>query len=83
MRALEFVAEVDQYGRVQVTLPTDAPRGTVRVLVLFPGNEGEGRAADEAYERATNLADEQEDLYALADGEGEPRQQERFEASSQ
>lgn len=73
MRALEFVAEVDQNGRVQVTLPSGAPRGTVRVLVLFPGKANAGRAADVAYERASNLADEQEDLYDLADGDGEPR----------
>lgn len=75
MRALEFVAEVDQHGRVQVTLPTDAPRGTVRVLVLFPASEREsaGRAVDAALERASDLADEQEDLYALAEGEGDSR----------
>jgi len=75
MRALEFVTEVDQHGRVQVTLPNDAPRGTVRVLVLFPGTDKEtaGRAADAALERASDLADEQEDLYALADGESDSR----------
>ncbi|MGV3722642.1 MAG: hypothetical protein ACO1SX_17205 [Actinomycetota bacterium] len=75
MRALEFVTEVDRNGRVQVSLPSDAPRGTVRVLVLFPGDDKESpdRVADAALERASDLADEQEDLYALADGEGEPR----------
>jgi hypothetical protein len=72
MRALEFLAEVDAQGRVAVTLPPNSPRGLVRVLVLIPEGEEDAPGAGAeaaARERVAELADEQEDLYALADGD--------------
>lgn len=72
MRALEFLAEVDQHGRIEITLPPQAPRGSVRVLVLIPDREDEASGASAiaaARERVAELSDEQEDIYALADGD--------------
>ena len=78
MRALEFVAEVDDQHRLHLELP-DTPQGPVRVLVLLPdipqeAPEAEGEA-DAVWMRALahewreELLDPREDIYTLEDGE--------------
>jgi hypothetical protein len=73
MRALEFVAGVDEQRRLQVTLPEILLPPTVRVIVLVPepGEEDAGIAWAQgiAREWAAELADPREDIYTLEDGE--------------
>lgn len=76
MKALEYVAEVDERWAVHVVLPRDWKQKQVRVLVL--GSEGDDNGEGQiesvwmpgiAREWAAELADEREDIYTLADGE--------------
>jgi hypothetical protein len=73
MKALEFVAEVDQQRHLQVTLPETFTPATVRVIVLVPepGEDDGGIAWVQgiAREWAAELADPREDIYTLEDGE--------------
>ena len=73
MRALEFVAEVDEQRRLQVSLPEMLAPATVRVIVLVPepGEDDAGIAWAQgiAREWSAELADSREDIYTLEDGE--------------
>ena len=83
MKALEFVADVDDQHRLSLKLPGTGP-GPVRVLVLLP--EPQEEDADEVEEVNSvwmqalsrewreELADPREDIYTLEDGDpiGEP-----------
>ncbi len=73
MKALEFDAEIDERCRLDIQLPSDTPRGPVKVLILLPeldydevGIEWENGIAREWQE---DLADERQDIYTLDDGE--------------
>ena len=73
MKALEYVAEVDEQRRLQVTLPEMLVPATVRVIVLVPepGEDDAGVvwAQGIAREWSAELADPREDIYTLEDGE--------------
>jgi hypothetical protein len=73
MKALEFVAEVDEQCRLQLALPEMPAPARVRVIVLMPepGEDVAGLAWEQgiAREWATELADPREDIYTLEDGE--------------
>ena len=78
MKALEFVAEVDDQHRLSLDLPGTGP-GPVRVLVLLPEPPEEGIEATEEFDSVwmqalsrewrEELADPREDIYTLEDGE--------------
>ncbi len=78
MRALEFVAEVDDQHRLHLELPDTKP-GPVRVLILLPEPQEEAPEAegevDAVWMQAISrewreeLADPREDIYTLEDGE--------------
>ena len=78
MKALEFVAEVDEQHRLHLELPNMAP-GPVRVLILLPEAPEEAPEAQReaeavwmraiAHEWREELTDSREDIYTLEDGE--------------
>jgi hypothetical protein len=77
MKALEFVAEVDDQHQLHLELP-QTPAGLVRVLVLVPEAQEEASEAENeadavwmqaiAREWREELADSREDIYTLEDG---------------
>jgi hypothetical protein len=73
MKALEFVADVDEQHRLQLSLPEIPAPARLRVIVLVPepGEDDAGLrwAQGIAREWATELADPREDIYTLEDGE--------------
>lgn len=73
MKALEFVAEVDEHHRLELELPASAAPGRVRVIVLLPepGDDEAGAFWTQgiAREWAAELADKREDIYTMEDGE--------------
>lgn len=81
MKAIEFVAEVDDRHCLQIALPASVPSGKLRVIVLIP--EPEEAEAGEAWmngvsnEWAEELLDSRQDIYSLADGEPVPAAQRR------
>jgi hypothetical protein len=73
MKAFEFVTEIDERRLLELALPSSAPLGHARVIVLLPEpEEDEASAAwmqGVAREWAADLADERQDVYTLQDGE--------------
>jgi hypothetical protein len=73
MKAWEFVAEVNEQRRIQLSLPDITLPATVRVIVLVPeaGEDDAGQVWERgiAREWATELSDSREDIYTLEDGE--------------
>ena len=73
MKALEFVAEVDEQRRLHLAVPEIPAQARVRVIVLVPepGEDDAGLvwAQGIAREWSAELADPREDIYTLEDGE--------------
>lgn len=73
MRAFELDAQIDGERHLSAIVPEEAAPGRVRIIVLVP--EADDAAADENWMRSVarewhdELADEQQDIYSLDDGE--------------
>ena len=71
MKAIELIGDIDEQHRLHAQVPTDVPSGQVRLILLLPGEDDAGSlwADGIAAEWSAELADPQEDIYTLDDGQ--------------
>ena len=77
MNAIELIGDIDDRHQLHAQVPKELPAGQVRLIVLLPGEDDAGGlwARGIAAEWSAELADLQQDIYTLDDGQPvtEPR----------
>jgi hypothetical protein len=71
MKAIELVGNIDDQNRLEARVPEGVRSGPVRVVVYLPDEDDAGAAWTRglAKEWESDLADPQQDIYTLADGQ--------------
>ena len=71
MKAIEVLGEIDEQHRLQAQVPEHFPAGSVRVIVLMPEEDDAGSAwaGGLSAEWSEELADSNQDVYTLDDGQ--------------
>ena len=71
MNAIELVGDIDDQHELHARVPKELPVGQVRLIVLVPGEDEAGSvwAHGVAAEWSAELADPQQDIYSLDDGQ--------------
>jgi len=74
MKAIELQGEIDDRHQLRATVPEGFPAGSVRIIVLTSEEDEAGSAWASGISRewSAELADAQQDIYALNDGLLEP-----------
>lgn len=70
MKAIELVGHIDEQHRLRAEVPEGFPTGPVRLIVLFPDEDGAGIAwaSEIAKHWVDELGDSRQDIYTLEDG---------------
>ncbi len=71
MRAMSIVGEIDDDHNIRAEAPRDLPPGRVQLIVVRPDEDEAGAfwPWDVAQAWRDELADTQQDIYTLADGQ--------------
>ena len=81
MKAIELIGDIDESHKLHAEVPEDLPPGPVRLIVLLPEQDVQGRGVQEeedaamrwgsglAREWSAELIDSRQDIYTLDDGQ--------------